>query len=84
MSGQLNQIFFDYPISVPSYFALITRALIVLEGIAVTGMRTSTFSVRPTGELVENIWTVCCSCIACFSLSVSFDLSLDLFLSPNT
>jgi hypothetical protein len=37
VSGQLNQIFFDYPFSVPSYFALITRALIVLEGIAVTG-----------------------------------------------
>eukprot|EP00947_MAST-08B_sp_MAST-8B-sp1_P006624 g6624.t1 len=37
ISNQLNQIFFDFPFSVPSYFALITRALIVLEGIAVTG-----------------------------------------------
>lgn len=31
------QVFFNYPFMVPEYFALITRALIVLEGIAVTG-----------------------------------------------
>lgn len=37
ISQQLNQVFFDYPFRVPDYFALITRALIVLEGIAVTG-----------------------------------------------
>lgn len=37
VSGDLNQIFFDFPFQVPDYFALVTRALIVLEGIAVTG-----------------------------------------------
>lgn len=37
ISRELNQIFFDYPFAVPEYFALITRALIVLEGIALTG-----------------------------------------------
>jgi predicted unusual protein kinase regulating ubiquinone biosynthesis (AarF/ABC1/UbiB family) len=37
ISRDLNQIFYDYPFVVPEYFALITRALIVLEGIAVTG-----------------------------------------------
>jgi predicted unusual protein kinase regulating ubiquinone biosynthesis (AarF/ABC1/UbiB family) len=37
ISGELNEIFFDYPFQVPDYFALITRALIVLEGIALTG-----------------------------------------------
>lgn len=37
ISKDLNQIFFDFPFQVPEYFALITRALIVLEGIAVTG-----------------------------------------------
>lgn len=37
MSSELNQIFFDYPFQVPEYFALITRALITLEGIALTG-----------------------------------------------
>ncbi|KAL3916390.1 MAG: hypothetical protein SGPRY_006839, partial [Prymnesium sp.] len=37
ISRELNQIFFDFPFTVPPYFALITRALIVLEGIAVTG-----------------------------------------------
>jgi aarF domain-containing kinase len=37
VSRDLNQIFFDFPFSVPEYFALITRALIVLEGIALTG-----------------------------------------------
>ena len=39
ISRDLNSIFFEYPFTVPPYFALITRALIVLEGIAVTGDR---------------------------------------------
>ena len=33
----LNIIFYTYPFLVPAYFALITRAMIVLEGIALTG-----------------------------------------------
>jgi predicted unusual protein kinase regulating ubiquinone biosynthesis (AarF/ABC1/UbiB family) len=37
ISARLNRIFYEYPFVVPEYFALITRALIVLEGIAVTG-----------------------------------------------
>jgi len=37
ISRDLNQVFFEFPFTVPPYFALITRALIVLEGIAVTG-----------------------------------------------
>ncbi len=37
VSLDLNRIFFEYPFLVPNYFALITRAMIVLEGIAVTG-----------------------------------------------
>lgn len=37
MSFDLNKIFYLYPFLVPDYFALITRAMIVLEGIAVTG-----------------------------------------------
>ena len=37
ISKELNMIFFEYPFTVPEYFALITRALIVLEGIALTG-----------------------------------------------
>ena len=37
VSNDLNKIFFEYPFLVPNYFALITRAMIVLEGIAVTG-----------------------------------------------
>lgn len=37
VSLDLNRIFFEYPFLVPDYFALITRAMIVLEGIAVTG-----------------------------------------------
>ena len=37
VSRELNQIFFDFPFAVPEYFALITRALIVLEGIALSG-----------------------------------------------
>ena len=37
ISRELNQIFFEFPFTVPEYFALITRALIVLEGIAISG-----------------------------------------------
>jgi len=37
VSRDLNKVFFEYPFLVPDYFALITRAMIVLEGIAVTG-----------------------------------------------
>lgn len=37
ISGELNSVFYEFPFVVPEYFALITRALIVLEGIAVTG-----------------------------------------------
>lgn len=37
VSVDLNWIFFTYPFLIPDYFALITRAMIVLEGIAVTG-----------------------------------------------
>merc|ERR1711941_138158 len=34
ISNDLNDIFFEFPFSVPPYFALMTRALTVLEGIA--------------------------------------------------
>lgn len=37
VSKELNAVFFEYPFLVPDYFALITRALIILEGIAVIG-----------------------------------------------
>jgi len=37
ISGDLNQIFFDYPFTVPPFFALITRGLGLLEGIALKG-----------------------------------------------
>jgi len=36
-SFELNKIFFAFPFCVPDYFALLTRAMIVLEGIAVSG-----------------------------------------------
>ncbi len=37
ISRKLNSVFYRFPFAVPEYFALITRALIVLEGIALTG-----------------------------------------------
>ena len=37
ISYELNKIFFAFPFCVPDYFSLLTRAMIVLEGIAVTG-----------------------------------------------
>ncbi|KAG8458445.1 hypothetical protein KFE25_004323 [Diacronema lutheri] len=36
ITDDLNNIFFRFPFRVPDYFALITRALVVLEGIALT------------------------------------------------
>ena len=37
ISDELNQVFFQYPFSVPPFFALVTRGLGLLEGIALTG-----------------------------------------------
>ena len=37
VAADLNDIFFNYPFRVPDFFALITRALIILEGIALSG-----------------------------------------------
>lgn len=37
VSSDLNSIFFEQPFRVPDYFALVTRALITLEGIALAG-----------------------------------------------
>lgn len=37
ISNELNEIFFDYPFSVPPFFALVTRGLGLLEGIALSG-----------------------------------------------
>ena len=37
ISSELNEIFFRYPFSVPPFFALVTRGLGLLEGIALTG-----------------------------------------------
>jgi predicted unusual protein kinase regulating ubiquinone biosynthesis (AarF/ABC1/UbiB family) len=37
ISNELNEIFFQYPFQVPPFFALVTRGLGLLEGIALTG-----------------------------------------------
>ena len=37
ISNELNEIFFRYPFEVPPFFALITRGLGLLEGIALSG-----------------------------------------------
>ena len=37
ISNELNEIFFRYPFQVPPFFALVTRGLGLLEGIALTG-----------------------------------------------
>jgi aarF domain-containing kinase len=37
LSNELNEIFFRYPFQVPEFFALVTRGLSLLEGIALVG-----------------------------------------------
>ena len=37
ISDELNVVFFEYPFSVPPFFALVTRGLGLLEGIALSG-----------------------------------------------
>ena len=37
ISNELNDVFFNYPFSVPPFFALVTRGLGLLEGIAISG-----------------------------------------------
>ena len=73
VSKDLNSIFFNYPFLVPDYFALMTRAMIVLEGIAVTGnpefdifsesypyafrIALKVFGVRDLSEIVKSMAT---------------------------
>ncbi|KAL7529550.1 hypothetical protein ACHAXR_004073, partial [Thalassiosira sp. AJA248-18] len=74
ISNELNEVFFQYPFSVPPFFALVTRGLGLLEGIALTGdpsfdiFRASypyakrraieTFSVKDYGKISRNILTL--------------------------
>lgn len=37
ISNELNEVFFQYPFAVPPFFALVTRGLGLLEGIALQG-----------------------------------------------
>ena len=37
ISNELNEVFFEHPLSVPPFFALVTRGLGLLEGIALSG-----------------------------------------------
>jgi aarF domain-containing kinase len=37
ISNELNDVFFNHPFSVPPFFALVTRGLGLLEGIALSG-----------------------------------------------
>lgn len=37
ISNELNEVFFKYPFTVPPFFALVTRGLGLLEGIALSG-----------------------------------------------
>jgi predicted unusual protein kinase regulating ubiquinone biosynthesis (AarF/ABC1/UbiB family) len=37
ISNELNEVFFRYPFSVPPFFALVTRGLGLLEGMALSG-----------------------------------------------
>jgi aarF domain-containing kinase len=37
ISNELNEVFFKHPFSVPPFFALVTRGLGLLEGIALKG-----------------------------------------------
>jgi predicted unusual protein kinase regulating ubiquinone biosynthesis (AarF/ABC1/UbiB family) len=39
VSDDLNTIFYEFPFEVPPYFALITRAILTLEGVAMAGDR---------------------------------------------
>ncbi len=59
LSRELNQIFFDYPFTVPEYLALITRALITLEGLALKGDEDFDIfqhSFKPTREIATKLF----------------------------
>jgi len=47
LAADLAQITFDYPFRIPPYFALIIRAIGVLEGIALVGDPGEIHSVPP-------------------------------------
>lgn len=50
ISNELNEVFFRYPFSVPPFFALITRGLGLLEGIAISG--DPEFDVSPSRPIL--------------------------------
>ena len=63
VSKDLNSIFYEFPFTVPEYFALITRALIVLEGIAITGDRdfdifraSYPYAAKHAAQLITDEW----------------------------
>lgn len=63
ISNELNHVFFQYPFSVPPFFALITRGLGLLEGIALTGdpdfdifRASAPFARRRAVQLLGNRW----------------------------
>lgn len=71
ISNELNEVFFQHPFSVPPFFALVTRGLGLLEGIALTGdpsfdifqasypyakrRAIETFSVKDYGKISRNM-----------------------------
>ncbi|KAL7508114.1 hypothetical protein ACHAXN_005199 [Cyclotella atomus] len=74
ISKELNQVFFEYPFSVPPFFALVTRGLGLLEGIALSGdpsfdifkasypyakkRAVETLSVRDYGKISRNLMSL--------------------------
>lgn len=63
ISNELNEVFFRYPFSVPPFFALITRGLGLLEGIALSGdpdfdifHASAPFARRRAVHLLGNSW----------------------------
>lgn len=61
LASDLAQITFDYPFRIPPYFALIIRAIGVLEGIALVG--NPDFAI--VDEAYPYIAQVLCVCVCC-------------------
>ena len=91
LAADLAQITFDYPFRIPPYFALIIRAIGVLEGIALTGnpgprmlppsprarFSHHTAERRPCGENIESRFMSFCS------LRLNTDLGLGIWRSKR-
>jgi aarF domain-containing kinase len=73
LAADLAEITFEYPFRIPPYFALVIRAIGVLEGIALVG--------NPEFAIVDEAYPCCSSIVGCSCCSLILLLSTIVVVS---